>query len=53
MAGKESEEMGEEAGQGYEDASGEGAGYTENFPNQPTVLRVLGWKAILDSGFPY
>ena len=49
MAGKESEEMGEEAGQGYEDASGEGAGYTENLPNQPTVVRVMGLESY--SGF--
>ena len=29
--------MGEEAGQGYGDASGEGAGYTEDLPNQPEL----------------
>ena len=29
--------MGEEAGQGYEDASIEGAGYTEDLPNQPEL----------------
>ena len=39
----------EEAGQGYEDASGEGDGYKENLPNQPTVVRVMGLESY--SGF--
>lgn len=36
----------EEAGQGYEDASGDGAGYTEKLPNQPTVVKeVVGLES--------